>query len=30
MPSELTHWLTHKSYIINMNGSSYSLKETKD
>ncbi|MBU5317737.1 ATP-binding protein, partial [Clostridium bornimense] len=29
MTAALTDRLTHKSFIINMNGSSYRLKETK-
>ena len=30
MTAAMTDKLTHKSFVINMNGNSYRLKETKD
>jgi DNA replication protein DnaC len=30
MTAAMTDRLTHKSYLLNMNGSSYRLKETKE
>ncbi|MEW9053970.1 MAG: ATP-binding protein [Neobacillus sp.] len=29
MAAALTDRLTHKSFVVNMNGSSYRIKETK-
>ncbi len=29
MTSAMTDRLTHKSYVVNMNGNSYRMKETK-
>jgi DNA replication protein DnaC len=30
MTAAMTDRLTHKSYVVNMNGNSYRMKETKD
>ena len=30
MTAAITNRLTHKSYIVNMNGPSYRVKETKE
>lgn len=30
MTAAMIDWLTHKSYLLNINGSSYRLKETKE
>ena len=30
LAAAMVDWLTHKSYLVNMNGESYRMKETKE